>query len=173
MGLPDVRSGGSRRCSSGLPQRTHTLATQRVGPGQIARIRSRRYLVEEVVLPPKPGDQTLVRAACLDDDAQGDRLEVLWEKEVDAEVLGEASWKQVAEKGFDAPPIFSAYLLADVRQRTGADHPRCPAASHGVRSGLDARATGAPAIAAPASEQLPVSAGAAAILDKLLRKNYG
>jgi superfamily II DNA or RNA helicase len=35
---------------------------------------------------------------------------VLWEKEVDAEVLGEASWKQVAEKGFDAPPIFSAYL---------------------------------------------------------------
>lgn len=81
-----------------------------VSPGQIARIRSRRYLVEEVVPPPVPGDQTLVRAACLDDDAQGERLEVLWEREVDAEVLGEASWKQVAEKGFDPPRIFSAYL---------------------------------------------------------------
>ncbi|HVR70301.1 MAG TPA: hypothetical protein VMT87_05585, partial [Vicinamibacteria bacterium] len=67
-------------------------------------------MVEEVVPPPAPGDQTLVRAACLDDDAQGDRLEVLWEREVDAEVLGEASWKQVAEKGFDPPSIFSAYL---------------------------------------------------------------
>jgi len=43
-------------------------------------------------------------------DAQGDRLEVLWEREVDAEVLGEASWKQVAEKGFDPPEFFSAYL---------------------------------------------------------------
>ncbi len=63
-----------------------------------------------MVPPPAPGDQTLVRAACLDDDAQGDRLEVLWEKEVDAEVLGEASWKRVAEKGFDPPRLFSAYL---------------------------------------------------------------
>ena len=79
-------------------------------PGQIARVRSRQYLVEDVVRPPQPGDQTLVRLSCLDDDAQGQPLGVLWEKEVDAELLGETSWAKVAEKGFDPPRLFSSYL---------------------------------------------------------------
>lgn len=79
-------------------------------PGQIARVRTRKYLVEGVVPPPSPTDQTLVRLACLEDDAQGQRLDVLWEKEVDARVLDDASWAGVAAKGFDPPNIFSAYL---------------------------------------------------------------
>jgi superfamily II DNA or RNA helicase len=78
--------------------------------GRIARVRSRQYLIEEVVPPPNTGDQTLVRLSCLDDDAQGQPLEVLWEKEIDAEVIGETSWAKVAEKGFDPPRLFSAYL---------------------------------------------------------------
>lgn len=78
--------------------------------GQIARVRTRKYLVEEVVPPPVAGDQTLVRLACLEDDAQGQQLEVLWEREVDAKILDDASWAKVAEKGFDPPNIFSAYL---------------------------------------------------------------
>jgi hypothetical protein len=53
--------------------------------GQIVRVRSRQFLVEEVVLPPEPWHQTLVRLSCLDDDAQGDQLDVLWELEVDAQ----------------------------------------------------------------------------------------
>ena len=45
--------------------------------GQIVRVRQRQYFVEEIV-PPNPGDDsTLVRMACLDDDAQGQPLEVL------------------------------------------------------------------------------------------------
>ncbi len=79
-------------------------------PGQVARVRSRRYLIEEVVPAPNAGDQTLVRLSCLDDDAQGQSLEILWEKEVDAEVMGEASWARVAEQGFDPPRLFAAYL---------------------------------------------------------------
>ncbi len=47
--------------------------------GQIVRVRQRQYLVEDVVPPPESGDATLVRMACLDDDAQGQPLEVLWE----------------------------------------------------------------------------------------------
>ena len=44
-------------------------------PGDIVRVRSRRYLVESVVAPqPASGDQTLVRLSCLDDDAQGTPL---------------------------------------------------------------------------------------------------
>lgn len=38
-------------------------------PGQVARVRSRRYVVEDVVAPPAPGEQTLVRLACLEDDS--------------------------------------------------------------------------------------------------------
>jgi superfamily II DNA or RNA helicase len=78
--------------------------------GRVVRVRSRQYLVQGVEPPPNPGDQHLVRLACLDDDAQGQPLEVLWEKEIDAEVLGQTSWAKVAEKGFDPPKRFSAYL---------------------------------------------------------------
>lgn len=79
-------------------------------PGQIARTRQRQYLVEEIVAPINAGDCHLVRLACLDDDAQGQQIEVLWEKEIDAEVLSSSGWEHLATKGFDAPRLFSAYL---------------------------------------------------------------
>lgn len=60
--------------------------------------------------PPTPGDDTLVRLSCLDDDAQGEQLEVLWERELDAELLRGASMMHIADRGFDKPDIFSAYL---------------------------------------------------------------
>jgi len=81
-----------------------------LSPGCIVQVRSRRWLVEEVVPPPRPGDATLVRASCVDDDAQGQPLEVLWEREIDAEVLTGESWDRLARRGFDPPHIFSAYL---------------------------------------------------------------
>lgn len=80
--------------------------------GGLVRVRSRQYLVEDVVPPPNPTDQTLVRLSCLDDDAQGVHLEVLWEKEVDAAVASEPTWHHAAERGFDPLDRFSAYLHA-------------------------------------------------------------
>jgi len=80
--------------------------------GEIVRVRQRRYVVEEVVGPGQAGDATLVRMACLDDDAQGQPLDVLWELEVDGEVLAGEAWRKVAAKGFDPPDRFSAYLHA-------------------------------------------------------------
>ncbi len=80
--------------------------------GGMVRVRSRQYLVVDIVLPPSPPDQILVRLSCLDDDAQGAPLEVLWEKEVDASVASEPTWHQASERGFDAPDRFSAYLHA-------------------------------------------------------------
>jgi len=79
-------------------------------PGQIAHVRSRRYLVENVVHPPSSKEATLVKLSCLDDDAQGDPLSVLWEHELDAKVVKEDGWSTVAEKGFDEPETFTAYL---------------------------------------------------------------
>jgi len=78
--------------------------------GSIVRVRSRQYLVEDVVVPHDATEDTLVRLACLDDDAQGQILEVLWEREVDARVIGTSTWEAVARRGFDEPRLFSAYL---------------------------------------------------------------
>ncbi len=77
--------------------------------GQIVRVRQRQYLVDDVVAPPGPEDATLVRGACIDDDAQGQPLEVLWEVEVDPEVLTAESWQDLGARGFDPPQLFSAY----------------------------------------------------------------
>ena len=79
-------------------------------PGEVVRVRQRRYLVEEVVSAPSVAECTLVRLACLDDDAQGQPLEALWEMEVDAEVLRGESWDHLATRGYDPPRLFSAYL---------------------------------------------------------------
>ncbi|MBL8823757.1 MAG: DEAD/DEAH box helicase, partial [Planctomycetia bacterium] len=79
-------------------------------PGQIAHVRQRHYLVEEVTAGAKSEDSTLVQLSCVDDDAQGQRLEVLWEKEVDAAVQRAEAWDAIAKRGFDQPALFSAYL---------------------------------------------------------------
>ncbi|MBI4783074.1 MAG: helicase [Oscillatoriophycideae cyanobacterium NC_groundwater_1537_Pr4_S-0.65um_50_18] len=78
--------------------------------GSIVRVRSRQYLVEDVLAKRSPQEDTRVRLACLDDDALGEALEVLWEREVDARHIGTASWESVAARGFDNPKLFSAYL---------------------------------------------------------------
>ena len=78
--------------------------------GQIARVRQRTYLVEQVVKPKRAADSTLVQLSCVDDDNQGQPLEVLWEKELDPTVLTGEAWDQIAQKGFDESELFAAYL---------------------------------------------------------------
>jgi superfamily II DNA or RNA helicase len=87
---------------------THAIPTPT--PGQIARIRQRTYLVEQIVKPKRAADSTLVRLSCVDDDNQGQPLEVLWEKELDPQILSGEAWDQVAAKGFDDSQLFAAYL---------------------------------------------------------------
>jgi len=79
-------------------------------PGQIARIRQRTYLVEQIVKPKRVVDSTLVKLSCVDDDNQGAPLEVLWEKELDPQVLTSEAWETIAAKGFDESKLFAAYL---------------------------------------------------------------
>ena len=78
--------------------------------GQIVRVRSRKYLVEGVIPPPDAADSPLVRLSCVEDDALGEPLEVLWDKEIDAQVVDGANWQAIAKRGFDEPRLFSAYL---------------------------------------------------------------
>ena len=78
--------------------------------GQIVRARQRQYLVEQVTDPVGPGDSTLVQLSCVDDDAQGQPLSVLWQQEIDGEVLSAEAWDAIASRGFDPGQQFAAYL---------------------------------------------------------------
>jgi SNF2 family DNA or RNA helicase len=86
------------------------MAAKDLEIGQIVRVRSRQYLIEEVTYSDSPDGDTLVRLACLEDDAQGEPLAVFWEREVDAQAIGSATWDSVVNRGFDDPKFFSAYF---------------------------------------------------------------
>ena len=55
--------------------------------GELVHVRSRRWLVEEVVPASAPGQSRLVRLACADDDNQGQSLDVFWDYELDRQIL--------------------------------------------------------------------------------------
>ncbi len=84
------------------------MTTAKLEPGRIAHVRQRRYLIEKVARSPE--EATLVNLSCLDDDAQGTPLSVLWEHELDAQIFEDDGWAKVAAKGFDDPELFTAYL---------------------------------------------------------------
>ena len=71
--------------------------------GEMVLVRSRRWLVEEVVEPKIAGHSPVIRLACADDDAQGQALEVFWNFEIDRQIFEAEGWKDLAAKGFDEP----------------------------------------------------------------------
>lgn len=77
--------------------------------GSIVSVRKRRYLVEEVTPPKPPSSCTWVRLSCVEDDAQGDELRVLWEKEIDA-AIPQDSARPDGPFALDPPARFAAYL---------------------------------------------------------------
>ncbi len=92
-----------------LPTRPNSLRLPQTG--DVVRVRARQHLVEDVVPPGRIGQQqTLVRLSCMDDDSQGTALGVLWEREIDAEVIQESAWTDLGRRGFDPPQLFSAFL---------------------------------------------------------------
>ena len=78
--------------------------------GSLVRVRQRTYLVEDVKTA--PGTLAVVELACVDDDAAGRRLDVIWDAEVDAKVIppGRSALKANIEP--DDPRTFAAYLHA-------------------------------------------------------------
>ena len=90
------------------PIRRQTSRVPKVG--ELVQVRSRRWLVDEVIEPKSPGQTCVVRLSCADDDAQGQSLEVLWDYELDRLILEEEGWADLAAKGFDQPRQFAAFL---------------------------------------------------------------
>jgi hypothetical protein len=86
----------------------HSIRNSAPQRGDFVRVRTRRWLVEDersagAVL-------TALRLACVDDDAQGEVVEVLWDAELDGSVLQDDCWGSVAKLGTDDAGVFSAYL---------------------------------------------------------------
>ena len=76
-------------------------------PGQVVRCRTRTWLVEAV--DPSPHGAK-VALACLDDDAQGDAIEVIWDLELGTEIVDREAWQKIGSKGFDDPRYFAAFI---------------------------------------------------------------
>jgi superfamily II DNA or RNA helicase len=78
--------------------------------GALVRVRQRYWLVEDVQYGHDETEADLVKLACVDDDAQGQALTVLWQAELDGQVLDENPWERVGSRGFDESDVFAAYL---------------------------------------------------------------
>jgi hypothetical protein len=81
--------------------------------GQFVSLRGRLWLVEGE--PVAPCDGYLL--ACVDDDASGDAIRVLWDAEIDPVLRDEEAWASLGFGGGDGPEAFSAYLRT-VKWRT-------------------------------------------------------
>lgn len=77
--------------------------------GQMVRVRQRRWLVDGVIRFAKSGPR--VQLSCVEDEAAGESLEVLWEHELDAKILSGSAQSLEAEV-LDEPRAFGAYLHA-------------------------------------------------------------
>ncbi|WP_438024160.1 hypothetical protein [Sorangium sp. So ce233] len=108
-----------------------------VTPQQGHFVRSRLYLVDQVAQD-APDEDAVVHLSCLDDGAQAARLSVLWQREVDAQIVDAASWREVAARGLDAPRTFAAYLNAQRWHYVTSTRPRLFQAPH--RAGLELHA---------------------------------
>lgn len=78
--------------------------------GELVQVRSRRWIVEEVSRSDNPAESPRVRMACVDDDNQGQSLEVFWDYEPDRLIIEDEGWADLASKGFDQPSQFAAFL---------------------------------------------------------------
>lgn len=78
--------------------------------GDVILLRHRQWLVEDVIPPPDPNQLTLIKAVCLDDDNQGQPIEVLWEMELGAKVVEQKMGG--LGSAIDEPRLFAAYLHA-------------------------------------------------------------
>jgi superfamily II DNA or RNA helicase len=76
--------------------------------GELVRVRSRQWLVENV--DDTGGGSPVVELACADDDAQGQELKVFWDYEPDRLIIDNERWVDLGANGFDPPRLFAAFL---------------------------------------------------------------
>jgi len=88
--------------------------------GSFVELRGRPWLVEEV--RGEANDLQSLNLSCISDDAQGERLEVLWDAEIGAVALDKDGWRNVGTGLPDRAEVLVAHLRAiRWRSATAAD----------------------------------------------------
>jgi len=82
-------------------------------PGQLVQVRNRYFIVEDVT-PDGTNGRVLHHLAleCLDDDAAGEPLEVIWEHEVNARIFDTSRIPSPRAAGWDSAERFDAFISA-------------------------------------------------------------
>ena len=103
--------GSTKRTTALVPSRPKMPASpSELTAGTLVRVRQRTYLVESVREAAEAA--TVLILACIDDDAQGQRLSVIWSAEVDGKVIPPGLSVLRADAEPDDPKVFAAYLHA-------------------------------------------------------------
>jgi hypothetical protein len=106
-----------------------------IEPGTFVQVRGRPWLVE--ALQGVGTDLQTLSLSCIADDAQGERVEILWDAEIGAAVLDEDRWRNVEQGLPDSPEVLAAHLRTICRElekdaevlveeHVGVEHDRAP-----------------------------------------------
>jgi hypothetical protein len=88
--------------------------------GSFVELRGRPWLVEEI--RGEGSDLETLGLSCISDDAQGERLEVLWDAEIGARLLSEDGWQNIGQGLPDGANVLAAHIRAiRWRSATAAD----------------------------------------------------
>lgn len=74
--------------------------------GSFVELRGRPWLVEGI--QGEASDLQTLNLSCISDDAQGERLEILWDAEIGAVLLDEDGWRQVGTGLPDRAEVLAA-----------------------------------------------------------------
>lgn len=77
-------------------------------PGDFVEVRARHWLVESV--DDRDDRLAVLSLSCIDDDAQGDQLSVIWDAEIAGRLVDDDPWSQIARDGTDDADVFAAFL---------------------------------------------------------------
>jgi hypothetical protein len=99
-----------------------SASDDQISVGDLIRLRGREWAVEATSATYGTGGPRTVELACIDDDAQGERLQAVIESEIDFRRVEDDLWKQIAREGSDDPDVLAAHLRAVTwRSATAAD----------------------------------------------------
>lgn len=90
--------------------------------GDLIRLRGREWAVEAPRINIGSEGLQVFELACIDDDAQGERLTAALEAELDLARVEDDLWQQIGREGTDDPAVFAAHLrTVSWRSATAAD----------------------------------------------------
>jgi hypothetical protein len=97
-----------------------SLSRKRTQEGDFVEVRGKPWLVEALV--GDDGDLPALSLSFISDDAQGERLDVLWDAEIATKLLDEDRWSNVGVGRPDGADVLAAHIRAiRWRSATAAD----------------------------------------------------